>query len=74
MIHVQRALAALAIAAGLGSAAWIGTAAAHAGPFDQKDFPCQEDEVLGYGTEFGPDKVGCIHIDSLVLEAIRGYN
>lgn len=33
--------------------------------FDQRDFPCQEDEVLGYNPRFGPDKVGCIHIDEL---------
>ncbi|QGJ94850.1 hypothetical protein SEA_BLINN1_90 [Mycobacterium phage Blinn1] len=33
--------------------------------FDQQDFPCQEDEVLGYSPEFGPDRVGCIHIDVL---------
>lgn len=33
--------------------------------FDQKDFPCQEDEVLGYAPQFGPDKVGCIHIEDL---------
>lgn len=33
--------------------------------FDQRDFPCQEDEVLGYSPDFGPDKVGCIHIDTL---------
>ncbi|QBI99537.1 membrane protein [Mycobacterium phage Ringer] len=33
--------------------------------FDQSSFPCEEDEVLGFSPEFGPDKVGCIHIDSL---------
>jgi Gene product 79 len=31
----------------------------------QKSFPCKEDEVLGYAPQFGPDKVGCIHIDDL---------
>lgn len=31
----------------------------------QEDFPCQEDEVLGYHPRFGPDHVGCIHIDEL---------
>ncbi|AJD82501.1 hypothetical protein SHEEN_83 [Mycobacterium phage Sheen] len=41
------------------------TAAANCDPFDQASFPCQEDEVLGYAPEFGPDKVGCIHIDNL---------
>jgi hypothetical protein len=34
-------------------------------PFDQSNFPCTEDEVLGYDETFGPDKVGCIHIDNL---------
>ena len=33
-------------------------------PFDQRSFPCQEDEVLGYAPEFGPDRVGCIHIEA----------
>ncbi|QAY03111.1 hypothetical protein SEA_SQUEE_92 [Mycobacterium phage Squee] len=33
--------------------------------FDQSSFPCQEDEVLGFGPQFGPDKVGCIHIEDL---------
>ncbi|AZS07571.1 hypothetical protein PBI_DUKE13_235 [Mycobacterium phage Duke13] len=31
----------------------------------QSEFPCQEDEVLGYAPQFGPDHVGCIHIDEL---------
>lgn len=34
-------------------------------PFDQRAFPCQEDEVLGYAPQFGPERVGCIHIDEL---------
>jgi Gene product 79 len=34
--------------------------------FDQDTFPCAEDEVLGFSPAFGPDRVGCIHIDSLV--------
>ncbi|ARQ94640.1 membrane protein [Mycobacterium phage Journey13] len=38
-------------------------------PFTQADFPCEEDEVLGYAPEFGPDHVGCIHIDVLRGEA-----
>ncbi|BBY78847.1 hypothetical protein MPUL_00050 [Mycolicibacterium pulveris] len=33
--------------------------------FDQRSFPCQEDEVLGYAPQFGPDRVGCIHIEDL---------
>ena len=31
----------------------------------QESFPCTEDEVLGYSPEFGPDAVGCIHIDDV---------
>jgi len=34
-------------------------------PFSQADFPCQEDEVLGFHPTFGPDNVGCIHVDVL---------
>ncbi|AXC33446.1 hypothetical protein SEA_ORANGE_89 [Mycobacterium phage Orange] len=33
--------------------------------YSQKNFPCAEDEVLGYAPQFGPDRVGCIHIDTL---------
>lgn len=32
------------------------------GVMRQEDFPCQEDEVLGYHPRFGTDHVGCIHI------------
>ncbi len=31
----------------------------------QRTFPCQEDEVLGYSPKFGPDQVGCIHVEDL---------
>ncbi len=31
--------------------------------FDQRNFPCQEDEALMYAPTFGPDKVGCIHLN-----------
>ena len=44
----------------------FGTGVIDAGdPFSQAEFPCQEDEVLGYAPQFGPDRVGCIHIDDL---------
>lgn len=45
----------------------IAAPAASAAPdvFDQRSFPCAEDEVLGYSPQFGPDKVGCIHVDDL---------
>lgn len=33
--------------------------------FDQRAFPCEEDEVLGFAPEFGPDRVGCIHIEDI---------
>ena len=35
------------------------------GVMDQSDFPCTEDEVLGYDPRFGPGMVGCIHIDDV---------
>lgn len=45
------------------------TAAAHAhDPFSQDTFPCAEDEVLGYAPEFGPDRVGCIHVEGLFID------
>lgn len=34
-------------------------------PIKQSDFPCQEDEVLGYHPRFGPDDVGCMHVEEL---------
>jgi hypothetical protein len=54
---------ALALATGLAGYG-LGLAAAH-DPYDQASFPCQEDEVLGYAPTFGPDHVGCIHLDQL---------
>jgi len=33
------------------------------GVMRQEDFPCQEDEVLGYHPRFGDQYVGCIHIN-----------
>jgi hypothetical protein len=34
----------------------------HQEQMSQKFFPCAEDEVLGFSPEFGPDKVGCLHV------------
>lgn len=34
----------------------------------QDTFPCHEDEVLGYDPSFGPDAVGCIHVEGDTLE------
>jgi hypothetical protein len=47
----------------LAASALLTPAIASADPFSQRDFPCQEDEVLGYAPQFGPDRVGCIHIE-----------
>ncbi|USL89211.1 hypothetical protein SEA_POOMPHA_81 [Mycobacterium phage Poompha] len=62
----MRALIAMA---GIALAGFIGTGVATADegtdPFDQRSFPCAEDEVLGYAPQFGPDRVGCIHIEEL---------
>jgi len=32
----------------------------------QEAFPCAEDEVLGFAPEFGPEHVGCMHVESLI--------
>ncbi|ASZ75522.1 hypothetical protein KIW74_gp06 [Mycobacterium phage Kimona] len=48
---------------GLGAA--VGGAIEHRDPFSQRDFVCQEDEVLGYAPQFGPDRVGCIHVEDI---------
>jgi len=34
-------------------------------PFSQAGFPCQEDEVLGFTPQAGPDSTECFHIDLL---------
>lgn len=31
----------------------------------QASFPCMEDEVLTYAAQFGPDRVGCIHMEEI---------
>lgn len=33
--------------------------------YSQRAFPCQEDEVLGYDARFGPDRVGCLHLEEI---------
>ena len=38
--------------------------------FLQRGFPCQEDEYLGFHVRFGPDKVGCIHLDELMYTEV----
>ncbi|AFQ97390.1 hypothetical protein FGG47_gp10 [Mycobacterium phage Rebeuca] len=72
MVAMRRARrhrrSAWAAAAGIALAGVMGTGVANAqgtDPFDQRNFPCAEDEVLGYAPEFGPDRVGCIHIERL---------
>lgn len=62
MSHIITAAVAAAVAFG---AMALASPEASADTFDQKDFPCQEDEVLGYAPKFGPDRVGCINIDEL---------
>jgi hypothetical protein len=48
----------------IGAVAALGAAALARGEFDmsQANFPCMEDEVLTYSSEFGADRVGCLHI------------
>lgn len=55
--------AGLVVAAVLGLFMFLGAELARDAFFDQDVFPCEEDEVLGYAERFGPDKVGCIHIE-----------
>jgi hypothetical protein len=64
---MTRTVAAVALALATGLAGYgLGLASAPTpNPYDQASFPCQEDEVLGYAPTFGPDHVGCIHIDQL---------
>jgi hypothetical protein len=49
----------------LGAVVALGGAALARGEFDQANFPCQEDEVLSYSEQFGPDRVGCIHYEEV---------
>ncbi|ASZ72876.1 hypothetical protein SEA_HARRYHOUDINI_86 [Mycobacterium phage HarryHoudini] len=63
-IRVTALAVAFSVGAILGHSYVADTAEASV-PFTQAEFPCQEDEVLGYAPEFGPDNVGCIHIDLL---------
>lgn len=37
-------------------------------PFLPENFPCSEDDVLGYDPSFGPNRVGCIHVEGDTLE------
>jgi hypothetical protein len=53
------------IAMGFYGAGQESAAPPEGGTQPQSSFPCEEDEVLGYDPVFGPDKVGCIHIEAL---------
>jgi hypothetical protein len=57
--HVVTAIAAALLA--------LGVSAMARGEFDmsQEAFPCVEDEVLSYAPQFGPDRVGCLHIEEI---------
>lgn len=33
--------------------------------YSQQSFPCQEDEVLTYSPQFGPERVGCVHYEDI---------
>jgi hypothetical protein len=52
----------------VGALVALGGAALARGEFDQmtqQSFPCAEDEVLAYAPEFGPDRVGCLHVEQI---------
>lgn len=61
MTRTAVAIALFTIAVGLSAPLSHGDAS----PYGQSTFPCEEDEVLGYHPRFGPDHVGCIHVDEL---------
>jgi hypothetical protein len=63
------ALAAMAAALGAMALADPGEVTAEPAKVPQTEFPCAEDEVLGYAPQFGPDHVGCIHTDTLTGKA-----
>lgn len=56
--HIVTALAGLAV----GVSAML---LAQPDQMSQASFPCQEDEVLTYAPEFGPDRVGCVHFEAV---------
>jgi hypothetical protein len=69
---IARGMAAAAVAALFYGSALFGMSAARADDitvpgydYSQRAFPCAEDEVLGYAPQFGPDHVGCIHVDAI---------
>ncbi|AVP41951.1 hypothetical protein SEA_JSQUARED_90 [Mycobacterium phage Jsquared] len=63
--HLITVIVAFATAVGAMALADPYEASADPITFDQRAFPCEEDEVLGFAPEFGPDRVGCIHIDEI---------
>lgn len=66
---MSEALHALLLSAGIAFGLGVGYATyTQPDPYSQSDFPCQEDEVLGYSPQFGTERVGCIHIDDLKEE------
>lgn len=43
---------------------WLASASHYDTDFySQSTFPCAEDEALVYAPQFGPDRVGCMHIE-----------
>lgn len=55
-------LLSLGLGVGLLYASWV-MAPTYSDPFLQRNFPCQEDEVLGYAPQFGSERVGCFHLE-----------
>lgn len=39
-------------------------------PFSQRNFPCAEDEALVYAPRFGPDRVGCLHVEDFLAPEV----
>lgn len=67
-VAIITATATLVSVAGLATACAPDTEPAKAGIMPQSEFPCHEDEVLGYDPAYGSDHVGCIHVEGDMLE------
>lgn len=48
----------------LGIGFGLGSLTGNVDRFSQRDFPCAEDEALVYAPQFGPDRVGCLHVEN----------
>ena len=52
---------------GIGILVGLAVEAAYGNPMLQRNFPCQEDEVLMFVDTPSKDDLGCVHLDDLVV-------